>query len=80
MRAAAAERPGCNVSGCRPLCTLLPDSSPSLNPFLLPLAQLAIMLDTKGPEIRTGFLEDGKSIDLKEGQVSAAGVPRVVGP
>ena len=27
----------------------------------------AIMLDTKGPEIRTGFLKDKKNIDLKAG-------------
>ncbi|XXG72102.1 hypothetical protein AAC387_Pa07g1266 [Persea americana] len=28
----------------------------------------AVMLDTKGPEIRTGFLEDAKPVQLKEGQ------------
>ncbi|CAI0384637.1 unnamed protein product [Linum tenue] len=27
----------------------------------------AVMLDTKGPEIRTGFLKDGKPIELKQG-------------
>ncbi|KAJ9693534.1 hypothetical protein PVL29_009470 [Vitis rotundifolia] len=28
----------------------------------------AVMLDTKGPEIRTGFLKDAKPIQLKEGE------------
>ncbi|EYU40742.1 hypothetical protein MIMGU_mgv1a025703mg [Erythranthe guttata] len=28
----------------------------------------AVMLDTKGPEIRTGFLKDGKPVQLKEGR------------
>ncbi|KAG9458530.1 hypothetical protein H6P81_003038 [Aristolochia fimbriata] len=28
----------------------------------------AVMLDTKGPEIRTGFLKDAKPIQLKQGQ------------
>lgn len=30
----------------------------------------AILLDTKGPEIRTGKLKDGKEIELVAGQVS----------
>ncbi|ONK79729.1 uncharacterized protein A4U43_C01F9470 [Asparagus officinalis] len=28
----------------------------------------AVMLDTKGPEIRTGFLKDGKPVQLKKGE------------
>jgi len=33
-----------------------------------PNKPVALMLDTKGPEIRTGFLKDGKNIDLTLGQ------------
>lgn len=33
-----------------------------------PRAQVAVMLDTKGPEIRTGFLKEGGSISLEKGQ------------
>lgn len=33
-----------------------------------PGAHVAIMLDTKGPEIRTGFLANGSSIELQAGQ------------
>jgi len=31
--------------------------------------QCAVMLDTKGPEIRTGFLKDHKTVDLVKGQL-----------
>ena len=30
---------------------------------------IAILLDTKGPEIRTGVLKDGKKVQLKEGSI-----------
>lgn len=33
-----------------------------------PLAHVAVMLDTKGPEIRTGFFKNGGKISLKAGQ------------
>ena len=34
-----------------------------------PNAHVSILLDTKGPEIRTGNNKDGKSIELKKGQL-----------
>ena len=31
--------------------------------------QVAVMLDTKGPEIRTGYLVDGKSITIEKDSI-----------
>ena len=40
---------------------------------------IAILLDTKGPEIRTGTLEGGKKVTLKEGQTFTLTTRDVVG-
>ena len=40
---------------------------------------IAILLDTKGPEIRTGLLKDGKKIDLQEGSTFVLTTKEVVG-
>lgn len=40
---------------------------------------VAILLDTKGPEIRTGVLEGGKKIELKEGQTFVLTTEEVAG-
>ena len=40
---------------------------------------VAALLDTKGPEIRTGILKDGKKITLKEGQEFTLTTEEVVG-
>ena len=39
----------------------------------------AILLDTKGPEIRTGILKDGKKITLKEGETFTLTTEDIVG-
>ncbi len=40
---------------------------------------VAALLDTKGPEIRTGLLKDGKKVTLKEGQTYTLTTREVVG-
>ena len=40
---------------------------------------VAILLDTKGPEIRTGKLKDGKKVTLKEGDLYALTTEEIVG-
>lgn len=40
---------------------------------------IAILLDTKGPEIRTGILKDGKKVTLKEGETFILTSEEVVG-
>ena len=40
---------------------------------------VAALLDTKGPEIRTGVLKDGKKVTLKEGQTYTLTTREVVG-
>ena len=40
---------------------------------------IAALLDTKGPEIRTGILKDGKKISLKEGQEFVLTTEEVIG-
>ena len=39
----------------------------------------AILLDTKGPEIRTGILKDGKKITLKEGETITLTTEDIIG-
>lgn len=40
---------------------------------------VAILLDTKGPEIRTGLLKDGKKVTLKEGETYTLTTRDIVG-
>ncbi len=40
---------------------------------------VAILLDTKGPEIRTGTLKDGKKVELKEGDTFVLTMDEVAG-
>ena len=40
---------------------------------------VAALLDTKGPEIRTGVLKDGKKVTLKEGQIYTLTTREIVG-
>ena len=40
---------------------------------------IAALLDTKGPEIRTGLLKDGKKITLKEGQTYTLTTREIIG-
>jgi len=40
---------------------------------------IAALLDTKGPEIRTGLLKDGKKVTLKEGQTFTLTTREVIG-
>ena len=40
---------------------------------------VAALLDTKGPEIRTGILKDGKKVTLKEGQIYTLTTREIVG-
>ena len=40
---------------------------------------VALLLDTKGPEIRTGVLKDGKKVSLKEGQTFTLTTREIVG-
>ena len=40
---------------------------------------IAILLDTKGPEIRTGVLKDGKKVQLEAGETFTLTTDEIVG-
>ena len=40
---------------------------------------IAILLDTKGPEIRTGVLKDGKKVQLEAGEIFTLTTDEIVG-
>ena len=40
---------------------------------------VAMLLDTKGPEIRTGLLKDGKKVELKTGDSFSLVMDEIVG-
>lgn len=40
---------------------------------------IAALLDTKGPEIRTGLLKDGQKVSLKEGQLYTLTIKEIIG-
>ena len=40
---------------------------------------VAILLDTKGPEIRTGLLEGGQKVNLQEGEIFTLTTEKIVG-